>query len=186
MSFWRLSEVRGCWVLTTKTSRSRMYGPSSAFIAFTSGNWLTRMPMVNAAFPLPGGALSLGGCRTSSLAGRFYGGRSPAITLHAARPAKTHSRPRPIDPRRGARAARAGGVRGHPSGAGSRVAAEIRDLHPHRRHDEQRARRHAERRVADRRAGDHLQRGLRLLPALLPLAGDDAERPVHAQPRRPR
>ena len=44
----------------------------------------------------------------------------------------------------------------------------------------------AERAVADRRSGDDVQRGLRLVPALLPVARDDVERPVHAQPRRPR
>ena len=44
----------------------------------------------------------------------------------------------------------------------------------------------AERAVADRRAGDDLQRGLRLVPALLSVEGDDVERAVHAQPRRPR
>ena len=59
-----------------------------------------------------------------------------------------------------------------------------RRLHPHRRHDLERAGRDAERAVADRRAGDDVQRGLRLVPALLPVEGDDAERAVHAQPRR--
>ena len=41
-------------------------------------------------------------------------------------------------------------------------------------------------RSPDRRQGDHLQPLLRLLPALLPLAGQPADRPLRPQPQRPR
>ena len=44
----------------------------------------------------------------------------------------------------------------------------------------------AEHAVPDRRKGDDLQPLLRLLPALLPLAGQPADRPLRPQPQRPR
>ena len=57
-----------------------------------------------------------------------------------------------------------------------------RHLHPHRRPGRERAVGDAQRDGADRRAGGHVPARLRALSPLLPLAGEPAERPVHAQP----
>ena len=97
--------------------------------------------------------------------------------------AKPEAHTRARDARRRSRAARDRGSGAARPGRPRRSVPEERRVHPHGRHDEQRARRHAERAVADRRSGDELQQGVRVLSPLLPLSRDDDERALHAQPR---